>query len=213
LKTLGRNAKTPIGGDMSTVTYRVKKAIGGYAVSYDCPHCATAITSSLNEAGTSRPCPACTKPLLVPGKANLDRLRAKEEADRRVKAGQARQQQLPKEEQPNQQAEVESVQAPQRHDAEAEVTSEESKHEAFWKTHCRYCYEEIKENAKKCKNCCEYLDKELRAQATEQDVVRFRPPFNDVFWLVVKFWAVSFLFAFAGFLLFLIFGAVTAAMR
>ena len=81
---------------MDTVTYQVKKrATGGFSVSYDCPHCAAALISPLTDAGTSKPCATCKKPLVVPGKANLERLKAKHDADRR-KAELARQQELQK---------------------------------------------------------------------------------------------------------------------
>ena len=90
------------------------------------------------------------------------------------------------------------------------MADEEDALQAFWRTHCRYCYEEIKESATKCKNCCEFLDEGLRAKATEQVVARFRPPLSDVFWLAAKFWAVTLLFAGVGYLLYIsVWAAVT----
>lgn len=201
---------------MDAATYQVRKrSAGGFAVSFVCPNCATTITSPLIDAGTAQPCPTCSKTLVVPGKANLDRLRAKLESDRR-KAEQARQHELQEETQRAElaahQADADRAQA-EWDEAEDEDEIEEERIQAFWKTHCRYCFEEIKENAKKCKNCCEFLDEELRAEAMEQVVARFQPPLKDVFWLAAKFWAVSLLFAFAGYLLYLGVGAVIARMH
>jgi flagellar biosynthesis GTPase FlhF len=71
---------------MSTATYQVKKKVtGGYAVSYSCPHCMTALTSKLEEAGTSQACPNCSQQFVVPGKAEREQLRVKQEQEKRDK--------------------------------------------------------------------------------------------------------------------------------
>jgi hypothetical protein len=183
-------------------TYQIKKkAIGGYSVSYECPHCATALVSKLDEAGTSQPCPNCNAPFVVPGKTERDQLRARQEAEQRAKAASKLQ--------------IEQEKARQKQIAEAAARKEQAEEEAleqkrreYQDTHCPYCREEIRTSVKKCKHCHEYLDSDLRKTANKQDVVRFRPPLDDVFWLVVKFWAASILFGVACWLIVMLFLAV-----
>src|SRR4051812_12993902 len=63
---------------MST-EYSIKKSwFGGYKVSYDCPHCSTALTSPLDDAGKTDYCPECNKQLVVPGKDARARMRSEE---------------------------------------------------------------------------------------------------------------------------------------
>jgi hypothetical protein len=181
-------------------TYQIKKkAIGGYAVAYDCPHCDTSLTSSLNEAGTSQPCPTCTRPFVVPGKVELDKLKDRQALERRAKEQQdlerARQNQLADEN-------ARMVRA-----AELEKESAQRK---YLESHCPYCWEEITPGVKKCKSCHEYLDAALREQATKQEVVRFSPTLVDVFWLVVKFWTASLLFGLVCWMIVLFVGAMMA---
>jgi hypothetical protein len=80
---------------MATAYQVKKKAIGGYSVTYDCPHCSAGLTSSLQEAGTSQPCPTCGQQFVVPGKAEREQLRAKQQLEEHEK--QLRQEQAAKE--------------------------------------------------------------------------------------------------------------------
>jgi uncharacterized Zn finger protein (UPF0148 family) len=67
-------------------SYQVKRKVtGGYVVSYACPHCATALTSTLDEAGTPQACPTCNKQFVVPGKAEREHVKSKQEQERREK--------------------------------------------------------------------------------------------------------------------------------
>jgi len=59
---------------MATAYQVKKKTIGGYSVSYGCPHCSAPLVSSLKEAGSSQPCPECQRPFVVPGKAEAEEL-------------------------------------------------------------------------------------------------------------------------------------------
>lgn len=56
-----------------------KRLLGGYAVSYNCPQCATALKSNLDEAGNHDTCPECGAQFVVPGKKELSDIKSAEE--------------------------------------------------------------------------------------------------------------------------------------
>ena len=74
-------------------TYRVKKAILGHEVQYECPHCEEALSSELVDAGSDDTCPHCGGSFVVPGTPERERLAAeqaaKQEERRRLAAEQA----------------------------------------------------------------------------------------------------------------------------
>jgi hypothetical protein len=192
---------------MSTATYHVKKrAIGGYSVSYECPHCNAALTSNLTEAGTSQPCPTSAQPFLVPGKKELDQLR-------REKEQRLLQQQKEKQEQETARAEQRQQLEAEQAELEARQKAEEQVRKDYWETHCPLCYEEIKPKAKKCRHCGEYLDTKLRAEAAKVEVVSVKASLDDVFWLLVKVWVAALLFGFLTWLLVMLVIAVFSAAR
>jgi hypothetical protein len=190
-------------------SYQVKKKVtGGYSVGYACPHCSTALVSSLDEAGTSQACPNCNKGFVVPGKAEREEIKAKQELEKRAKAqAQAEQQQLEREK-----AKLKELDLQELRIQKAEAGAKEEARREYQESHCPYCWEEIQPGVKKCKHCHEYLDSALRSQAATQEVVRLTPPLEDVFWLVVKFWAASILFAFVCWLIVMLFLALLAAI-
>lgn len=192
-------------GDYMAGTYQLKKkAIGGYVVTYDCPNCAAGLTSPLDEAGSSQNCPTCNMPFVVPGKAECDQLRAKIEQERKTRAEAKLQQE-------RELAKQRKIAEEEARRQQAEQQAQEQKRREYIDSHCPYCREEIKAGVKKCKHCHEYLDPSLRAKIDEQDVVRFRPPLDDVFWLVVKFWVASLLLGLVGWLIVIAFLAILAS--
>jgi len=72
--------------------YRVKpRAISGkLQTHFACPHCYSRLTAALEEAGQPQLCPECQSPFIVPGEAELQRQRQREQ--KKVQTRQQRQQ-------------------------------------------------------------------------------------------------------------------------
>jgi hypothetical protein len=159
----------------------------------------------LEEAGTTQPCPDCNIHFVVPGKAERDQLRAKQETERQAKADAKQREQ-------SERLKQKMIAEEQRRQELAAIEAKESQVRAYQASHCPYCWEQIKPGVKKCKHCHEYLDPQLLAGRHVQDVIGFKPPLNDVVWLVIKFWVASAILFVVGWILVIFLLALLAAM-